>query len=109
LQKADKSGVEEVKNWWDELSFTQEDISYLQKMSLSLYPDFDTTYYSNLNARIINKLEQLDTLNSTIEFIRKNYTSLPGKGEYLKPFFISYLSRIKTKESYDLIKQLLEK
>jgi uncharacterized protein YbaP (TraB family) len=109
LQKADKSGVEEVKNWWNELLFTQSDIPYLQKMSLGVYADFDTTYYSNLNARIINKLQDLDTLHSTMEFIRKNYTSLPVKNEYLKPFFISYLSRIKTKESYDLIRQLLEK
>jgi uncharacterized protein YbaP (TraB family) len=103
---ADSTGV--IKSWWDDLQFSTGDIPVLQQLMLSLYPDFDTTYYqSGLNGKIMEQLENLDSNNTTIDFIRKNYNSLTGRDEYLKPYFISYLSSVFTSEAYLLIKDFL--
>lgn len=102
------NSVESIKEWWDDLQFNMGDIPDLQKLMLTLYADFDTSYYnSSLNGKIIEQLEYLDSNKTSVDFIRKNYPLLTGRNEYLKPFFISYLSSDFTNESYQLVKDLL--
>lgn len=106
----DKMHLEELKVaklWWNDINFTAADIPALQTMMLRLYPDFDSTYTDNFNKKILDKLEELDSLHSFIGFIRNNYPKIEPAQEYIKPYLISYLSRILTKESYTLLNELL--
>lgn len=107
LQQPDSARIAEIKTWWTYLSFTHDDLPTLQRMMLKLYPDFDTLYNSNLNALIADKVMELDSAHSTIRFIRDNYRAIGPEHEYVKPFLISYLSRITTSESYGLLKNIL--
>jgi hypothetical protein len=108
LGKAEKTDADLAKFFWDELEFTTADIPALQKMSLKIYPDFDTSYYNNLNSKIFDMIESLDSVNETSgAFFVKNYPGLKGRDELIKPFIIDYISGIKTKENYLLLKNLL--
>lgn len=108
LKNADKKTADEVKLWWDNLEFTKADIPVLQKMSLKLYPDFDTSYhYNNLNSRIFDVIEYLDSNHTTVDFIKNNYASVQPGDEYIKPFVVSYLSAVETAASYKVLKQCL--
>lgn len=110
ISKADKKSTDEIKQWWDYVDFSKGDIPALQKMAFKLHADFDTTYYySNLNTKIFEKIEELDSNHTTIEFIKANYSSITSANEYIKPFIISYLSDIKTIDSYSLLKEFLLK
>lgn len=105
LKKADKKTAEEIKLWWDDLEFTKADIPALQNLALSIYPDFDSTYYGNLNSKIFTTIELLDSSNTTVDFIKNNYAAIQPKDEYIKPLVISYLSGVKTTESYGVLKK----
>ncbi len=105
FKKADKITTDEIKLWWDDLEFTKADIPALQNLALSIYPDFDSTYYGNLNSKIFSTIELLDSSNTTIDFIKNNYAAIQPKDEYIKPFVISYLSEIQTAESYSVLKK----
>ena len=109
LKTADKKTADEIKLWWDDLEFTKADIPQLQKMLLHIYPDFDTTFYGNLNKKVLDKLEFLDSNHTTVEYIKNNYASVQPQDEYIKPLLISYLSAVRTKESYAVLKDCLLK
>ncbi|HMU45465.1 MAG TPA: TraB/GumN family protein [Chitinophagaceae bacterium] len=107
LPDADTETVKQVKYWWDYLDFKKEDVASLQKMFLTLYADFDSTTYANLNRKILDKLEFIDSIHSTVNYIRENYASIPAKDEYVKMFVIDYLSGLQTDESFKLLKDCL--
>ena len=109
LKNANKEKVNEIKLWWDDLEFTKADIPALQNLALTIYPDFDSTYYGNLNSKIFESIEELDSSYTTIDFIKSNYPSIQPKDEYIKPLVISYLSGVQTKESYSVLKECLLK
>ena len=62
IKQGDKKKIDEIKLWWDGLEFTKEHIPALQNLALIIYPDFDSTYYGNLNSKIIDRLEDLDSV-----------------------------------------------
>lgn len=107
LKKADKKKIDEIKLWWDGLEFTAADIPALQNLALTIYPDFDSTYYGNLNSKIFERIEELDSSYTTIDFIKKNYASIQPGDEYIKPLVISYLSNVKTITSFTVLKECL--
>ncbi|MEI2738881.1 MAG: TraB/GumN family protein [Chitinophagaceae bacterium] len=109
LKDADGKTVAIVKQWWDALEFTGADIPSLQKMLLQLYPDFDTTYYANLNKKLFEKIQFLDSTHTTVAYIKNNYASIQQKDEYVKGYIISYLAGISTAESYSVLKDCLVK
>jgi hypothetical protein len=109
LKQANKKTVDEIKLWWDDLEFTKADIPALQNLALTIYPDFDSTYYGNMNSKIFDLIEELDSSNTTIDFIKNNYAAIQPENEYIKPLAISYLSGIKTAESYSVLKECLLK
>lgn len=103
----DKQSTASIKNWWDYLRFTQSDVPELQKMFFKIYQDFDSNYYGNLNKFILDKITELDSSHTTIDYIRKNYASIQPENEFVKAFVVNYLSGIKTAESYTLLKECL--
>ncbi len=105
LGSQDSTEFEEAKKAFEEVDFNKEDLPLLQKATLIQYKDFDSSYYYNINAEIINIIESLDSDHTMLSFIKENYKEI--QQEYLKPFFISYLSYVKTNESYRLLKELL--
>jgi hypothetical protein len=107
MASRDSTEFEEAKETFEEVNFTKQDIPLLQQATLVQYLDFDSSYYANTNAEFIGILESLDSSHTTISFIKKNYGNIPAEREYLKPFFISYLSSVKTNESYQFLKELL--
>ncbi len=112
MNQNDTAEIKYVKYWWSMMNFGQSDITQLQKLFLKRYSDFDTTYYyssSNLNNKIYESIKQIDTLNTTVDFIENNYSSIKPEDQIIKPFVISYLSFVHTKESYDLLKELVTK
>ena len=109
LKGADKKTANEIKLWWDDLEFTKADIPILQKLALTIYPDFDSTYYHNLNSKIFDKIEEIDSSHTTIDFIKSYYALIESKDEYIKPLVLSYLSGIKTAASYSVLKECLMK
>jgi len=109
IKSADKEKIEEIKLWWDNVEFTAADIPALQKLALTIYPDFDTTYSRNLNSLIFQRIEALDSNNSTIDYIKNHYSSIQPKDEYVKPLVVSYLSGIKTITSFTILKESLVK
>lgn len=107
LEKSDREEAGKVKQWWNSLQFTQDDLPVLQKMLLRVYPDFDSVYQDNVNARIFEKVEELDSTYTTLDYIKANYRSIQLADEYIKPFIITYLSGVKTAGSYTLLKDVL--
>ncbi len=107
IRSGDLKTIKEADLWWDNLAFKQTDLPLLQQLSLKIYPDFDTSYYNNLNSKILIKIKELDSNYSTINFIKDNYKLITINNEYAKPLLISWLSDIKTRDSYELIKYLL--
>lgn len=109
LNNADKKTANEVASWWALTEFTKNDIPALQKMLLKIHPDFDTTYYANLNKKIWDRIEFLDSNHTTIQYIKTNYGAIQQKDEYVKPMVISYLTGIQTKEAFEVLKECLVK
>ena len=108
LQQADTQTVNKVKLWWNDLAFSKADIPALQKLLLKIYPDFDSSYTnSNLNKKIVDKISELDSGHTTLGFLKDNYKNIAPENEMIKPFIVSYLSGIKTMESYSLLKDFL--
>ncbi len=108
MKTADESTTLQVRHWWDYLDFTKQDLPALQRMALKIYPDFDSGYYNNLNKKIFDKIEELDSSeHSMVDFIKNNSAAIGSGDEYIKPFVISHLSDIKTAESYKVLKEFL--
>lgn len=109
LQSKDSATFSSAKETLAYVNFSREDIPDLQQALLYPYMDFDTTYYYNIGKDISVKIEELDSSYSSIEFIRKNYPLLSGDREMIKPYLLGLLSQLKTKESYELLKELILK
>lgn len=109
LKKADKETAELLKAWWPELPLSTADIPLLQESLLQLYPDFDTTYYANLNKKIFDAIEAHDTTHTTVQFIKNNYATIKKENELVKPFALGYLSNVQTAEAFEVLKECLMK
>jgi uncharacterized protein YbaP (TraB family) len=108
LHNADLKTVNKIKLWWDDLEFSKKDIPALQRLLLKIYPDFDSSYTNNnLNKKIVDKISELDSSHTTMAWLNDNYKSILPENEYIKPFVVSFLSGIKTSESYSLLKEFL--
>ncbi len=108
LQQADTQTVNKLKLWWNDLAFLKADIPALQKLFLKIYPDFDSSYTNNnLNKKVVDKISELDSGHTTLGFLKDNYKNITPENELIKPFIVSYLSGIKTMESYSLLKDFL--
>ncbi len=107
LQHADRKSADEIKEWWDYLSFSAADLPFLQECLLRIYPDFDTTYYGNLNRKLFDAVVAVDSNHSTINYISDHFGSISPADEYIKPFVFFYLSDIKEARSYRLLKKCM--
>jgi len=107
IQKANKKEIEKIKLWWNDLSFTENEFPMLQSLMLKVYPDFDSTYENSLNWKIIQTIKSLDSNNNTVDFVKNNYSLITPANNKIKPLLVTYLSAIKTRESFGLIKQII--
>jgi len=107
IQKGNKKEIEEIKQWWDDLEFHESDLPTLQSLLLKAYPDFDSIYYNSLNWKIINKIKILDSNDHTVKFIKSNYKSIGIEDNKIKPLLVSYLSDATTKESFEIMKEII--
>lgn len=107
IQAGNKKEIGEIKGWWDVIEFTQADLVGLQSLMFKAYPDLDSIYHSSINWKIIQKIQQLDTNNFTIDLIKNNYKSITAENNRIKPLLVSYLAEISTKESFSLIRQIV--
>jgi len=107
IQAGNKKEIGEIKGWWDVIDFAQADLAGLQSLMFKVYPDLDSIYHSSINWKIIQKIQQLDTNNFTIDFIKNNYKSIAAENNRIKPLLVSYLAGISTKESFSLIRQIV--
>ena len=107
LQAKDSTDFDNAKTVFEYVVFIPEDVPLLQQALLHKYYDFDTNYYYSLSNSIADQILSLDSSYSSIGFIKDNYTKLSGGNELLKPYFLGLLSEIKTKGSYDLLKELM--
>ena len=107
IRKNNKRDIEEVKLWWNDLSLEENELPLLRSLMMKVYPDFDSTYETSLNWRIIQKIISLDTNNHTVDFIRNNYKNISPENKKIKPLLVSYLADIPTKESYSLIREMV--
>ncbi|HLG38096.1 MAG TPA: hypothetical protein VI461_00460, partial [Chitinophagaceae bacterium] len=108
LQNANLEETMLVRLWWNSLEFSKNDLPVLQTMLFKLYPDFDSGYNSDLNSLLLFKIESLDSLHTTVDYIKKNYSSITQENEYVKHFLVSYLAGITTAESYAVLKDALK-
>ena len=107
IQAGTKKEIGEIKGWWGVIEFTQADLAGLQSLMFKVYPDLDSIYHSSINWKIIQKIQELDTNNITIDLIKDNYKNITAENNAIKPLLVSYLSDISTKESFSLIRQIV--
>jgi len=107
LENGTAEDAKHTTSWWSFLPLSAGDLPTLQNMLLKLYPDFDSVNYKSLNAQLINKVRELDTLNTTVDFLKKSYAAGEIKNEYIKPLIADYLVNVKTTDSYLLLKNIL--
>ena len=88
-------------------SFTSEDLPKLHKAILQPYRDFDTNE-DGAHSQLIEKILAIDS-GSTLGYIKYNYSSLAGSREKLKYPFLYCLLGLKTKESFNLFKEIVAK
>lgn len=105
ISRADSATLASIKRWWEYIPFGKDDLPHLQSVLLKLYPDFDTSYYNykNMNGMLFSTIEKMDTVNNTLDYIRKNYRNIDLRNEYIKPYVFSYLAGLQTGESFDLL------
>lgn len=86
------------------VEFSKEDLPLLHEAILVNYP-YSDMYFSGTD--ILSR--EIQNLNdpSTIRFVSENYNKLTGEKEILKYSLLQLLAYNKTKESYQLLKQLL--
>jgi uncharacterized protein YbaP (TraB family) len=107
LQHADVENIRQVSWWWNSLKFSASDLPALQKMLLKIYPDFDSISRSGINRTLFYQVEELDSLHTTVDYIKENYNSIAKEDEHLLGFVIHYLAGVKTTESYSVLKNIL--
>jgi uncharacterized protein YbaP (TraB family) len=108
LENGNADDAKRANLWWSLLPLSTADLPTLQNMLLKLYADFDSTYYDGMNAELFSKVKELDTLNTTVDFLKKKYAAGEIKNEYLKPFIVHYLGHVRTVESYAFLKTIHE-
>ena len=90
-----------------DVSFEEKDLLLLMNALIYLNDDFDSSYYENSNASLGDVILRIDTAHSFIPFIEKNYQTLTGMREPIKPFLLELLMKTPTEQSFRLLKKLL--
>ncbi len=107
LEKISNDEMPTTISWIKNIDFSVKDLPDLQELALKAYPDIDSSYYSGLNKHFFDIINNLDTSMTMVGVIEKNYDKLKGRDEILKPYFLDYLSGIKTAAAYQVLKKLL--
>lgn len=107
LTEAGDEDIKMVKSFWNELDFTEADVPALREMMLKIYPDFDSSYYSNLNKKIYDQLQYIDSNHTSVSFFREKYKTITSRDEYAKPLIIAYLTEAQTKEAFEIIRECM--
>lgn len=108
LKDGDSTTFAEAKEYLGSAPFEVKDLPTLRKAMLYVYRDFDSSYYSNVNASLGEIIRNIDTVdNGTVAFVRKNYPELKEEKNLLKPLLLSILSARKSREAMQLMKELL--
>lgn len=105
LSATDSVTFEMASAYLSKANFVKEDLPLLHKAMLQPYKDFNDAYDDTYDELTRQVAAFNDT--STVSFIQQHYTNLSGKNEELKYPLLSVLARIKTKQSYDVLKNLL--
>jgi uncharacterized protein YbaP (TraB family) len=110
FQSKDSAVFAKAKEAFETVIFEKADLPLLQQALLYQYQDFDTGYYSsNINGKIATAIIELDSNHTSVSFIKDNYSKITPERELIKPFLLSVLGRIKTSESYSLLKEIIIK
>jgi hypothetical protein len=105
LLSKDSSTFYSASDAIDDAPFTTKDLPLLHQAMLIPYQDFDPSLQCT-HDKILSAVVKLKD-QSTLEFIEKNYPTLKDSGENLKYPLLSVLTRICTKESYNLFSKLV--
>ena len=80
--------LKQVKLWWGDLSFSKDDLPVLQTLILKLYPDFDSGYVTGFNWELLQQVKKIDSLNTTVDYIKKNYGRITASDEPVTPYHL---------------------
>ncbi|MDX1955423.1 MAG: TraB/GumN family protein [Chitinophagaceae bacterium] len=107
LASTDSATFAKAVDAFTEMTFYKKDLPFLHDGLTRIYRDDSTMYYT-MQDRIIDELSKLKD-PSTIQFIKERYKKIPASSAKVRLGMIAALSGIHTKESYDLIRELLVK
>jgi len=105
LKTKDTTEFSEALSAFQQVSFEKDDLPLLHQALLETYIQ-RAEDYQTINDRIVNVLDELADA-STVKFVSDNYKKLDQEKEALKYTLLELLSKIKTTESYGVLKNLL--
>lgn len=104
LNAKDSALFAKAADVFNSIVFTKQDLPFLQKTLLEIYPDSILPYTIHSKSREAIK-NIADT--STIRFVAENYATLKAEKERLKYQLLQVLAENKTTRSFNLIKNLV--
>jgi uncharacterized protein YbaP (TraB family) len=104
LKTKDSTAFDKLSGIFNNVSFAKEDLPVLHKALTEKY--LNTDDYFSMNERIADEIVGLED-PSTVQFVAENYSKLKGEKSRFKYTLLYLLAIQHTKESYDLLKQLL--
>jgi len=113
LQSKDSATFQQAYDALSEVQFMQRDIPLLMDKSIQQYSKYENIYQS-VNEKLLSQVEALLERNSSVgnkarvnDFIRENYKSANKSIDSLRFYLLGMISKNKTSESYQLVKELL--
>lgn len=106
LKTTDTTELLSVLDQFQYIEFEKQDLPHLHKALQADYLKLDETYYRSVTDYIINSIVGLDN-GATVQFISGNYPGLKTKREESGYKMLNLLARIKTSESYSLLKKYI--
>lgn len=103
LAGKDSLQFEKAKSVLGSLDFTKDDLPYLHKALLPVYPD-DSTVYGSVRSSLIEALEDLSD-SSTVDFIRRHYDELKERGSD-QLALLNVLVNQRTRYAYETLRDL---
>lgn len=104
LNTKDSAEFEELVGVINKITFTAKDLPHLHQAITKKYKDYAPDKYI-VNDKLINIIQEIAD-PSTVTFIQENYAGLKSDEE-LQYDLLNLLAKIKTKDSYQLLKKLL--
>lgn len=109
LQNGSEEEFKSAKQVLSSVTFTTNDLPQLQQALLHIYPDSVYDEYSTVNSQLVQQIASIDSTYSSIAFVKASYPLLKTEKSELKPYLLSLLTSFPSKESYDLLVELLVK